>query len=86
GLRRGPRRYAPKAGNGWSAALPYRNATVVKTIADAAKALEPPWPYMGRQGRLKAIRLIQECMAGHCSQQAAFDAFKAAAMGQGLLR
>lgn len=63
-----------------------RNATVVKTIADAAKALEQPWPYMRRQGRLKAIRLIQECMAGHCSQQAAFDAFKAAAMEQGLLR
>ncbi|MER8398208.1 DUF982 domain-containing protein [Mesorhizobium sp. M1348] len=62
------------------------NATVVKTIADAAKALEQPWPHTAKPGRLKAMRMIKECMAGHCSQYAAFGAFKAAATEQGLLR
>jgi hypothetical protein len=60
-------------------------AVVVSSIADAAKALEQPWPKMNKPARLKAIRLITECIAGHCSQQAAFDAFKSAAREQRLL-
>ncbi|WP_353038799.1 DUF982 domain-containing protein [Mesorhizobium sp. M1300] len=59
---------------------------VVSSIADAAKVLEQLWPKMNKPGRLKAIRMIEECIAGHCSQQAAFDAFKSAAREQRLLR
>ncbi|MER8532095.1 DUF982 domain-containing protein [Mesorhizobium sp. M1005] len=60
--------------------------TVIASIADAAKALDQPWPYMGKRRRYEAIRMIRECMAGHCSQQAAIEAFKAAATEQGLLK
>ncbi|WP_352846237.1 DUF982 domain-containing protein [Mesorhizobium sp. M0199] len=63
-----------------------RNLTVVASIADAMKVLQQPWPRMGKPGRLKAIRMVEESLAGHCSQQAAFEAFKAAAAEQGLLR
>ncbi|WP_352979744.1 DUF982 domain-containing protein [Mesorhizobium sp. M1378] len=50
---------------------------MVSSIADAAKALEQPWPFMTKSSRLDAFRVL-ECMAGHCSQQAAIEAFKAA--------
>jgi hypothetical protein len=59
---------------------------VISSIADAAKALEKPWPFMDKQSRLEAIRMVEECLAGHCSHQAAFAAFKAAASEQGLLK
>ncbi|ESX83345.1 hypothetical protein X759_03295 [Mesorhizobium sp. LSHC420B00] len=59
---------------------------MVASIADAMKVLQQPWPRMGKPGRLKAIRMVEESLAGHCSQQAAFEAFKAAAAEQGLLR
>ena len=58
----------------------------VASIADAAKALQQPWPAMDRPSRLDAIRMIEECLAGHCGQQAAIAAFKAAASEQGLLK
>jgi hypothetical protein len=57
---------------------------VIASIADAAKALQQPWPSMDRPSRLEAIRMIEECLAGHCTHQAAFDAFEAAATEQGL--
>lgn len=57
---------------------------VVASISDAAKALEQPWPYVAKPRRLEAVRMIKECLAGHCNQQAAIDAFKAAAIEQGL--
>ncbi|WP_352619657.1 MULTISPECIES: DUF982 domain-containing protein [unclassified Mesorhizobium] len=57
----------------------------VPSISDAAKALEQPWPYVAKPRRLEAVRMIRECLAGHCNQQAAIDAFKAAAIEQGLL-
>ncbi|RWK57141.1 MAG: DUF982 domain-containing protein [Mesorhizobium sp.] len=57
----------------------------VASIADAAKALQQPWPSMDKPVRLEAIRMIEECLAGHCSHQAAFAAFEAAASEQGLL-
>ncbi|RWO85971.1 DUF982 domain-containing protein [Mesorhizobium sp.] len=57
---------------------------VVASIADAAKALQQPWPFMDKPSRLEAIRMIEECLAGHCSHQAAFAAFEAAATEQGL--
>ncbi|RWN51273.1 DUF982 domain-containing protein [Mesorhizobium sp.] len=59
---------------------------VVASIADAAKALQQPWPFMDKPSRLEAVRMIEECLAGHCSHQAAFDAFKAAASEQRLLK
>ncbi|MER9270489.1 DUF982 domain-containing protein [Mesorhizobium sp. M0643] len=62
------------------------NVTMVASIADAAKVLQQPWPKIAKPSRLNAIRMIEECLAGHCSQQAAFDAFKAAATEQGLLQ
>jgi hypothetical protein len=58
---------------------------VISSIADAAKALKKPWPFMDKQSRLEAIRMVEECLAGHCSHQAAFAAFEAAASEQGLL-
>ncbi|WP_301555179.1 DUF982 domain-containing protein [Mesorhizobium ventifaucium] len=58
----------------------------IASIADAAKALQQPWPSMDKPSRLEAIRMIEECLAGHCSHQAAFAAFEAAASEQGLLR
>ncbi|WP_352900025.1 DUF982 domain-containing protein [Mesorhizobium sp. M1340] len=61
-------------------------STVVASISDAAKALEQPWPYVAKPRRLEAVRMIKECLAGHCNQQAAIDAFKAAAAEQGLLK
>ncbi|WP_352636368.1 DUF982 domain-containing protein [Mesorhizobium sp. M0145] len=57
---------------------------MVASISDAAKALEQPWPYLAKPRRLEAVRMIKECLAGHCNQQAAIDAFKAAAAEQGL--
>jgi hypothetical protein len=57
---------------------------VVASIAEAAKALQQPWPSMDKPSRLEAIRMIEECLAGHCSHQAAFAAFEAAATEQGL--
>ncbi|PAQ08385.1 DUF982 domain-containing protein [Mesorhizobium temperatum] len=60
--------------------------TVVASIADAGTALQQPWPLMEKPSRLEAIRMIEECLAGHCSLQAAFAAFKAAASEQGLLK
>ncbi|MER8827506.1 DUF982 domain-containing protein [Mesorhizobium sp. M0938] len=57
---------------------------VVASIAAAAKALQHPWPSMNKPSRLEAIRMVEECLAGHCSQQAAFAAFEAAAAEQGL--
>lgn len=57
---------------------------VVASISDAAKALEQPWPYVAKPQRFEAVRMIKECLAGHCNQQAAIDAFKAAAIEQGL--
>jgi hypothetical protein len=59
---------------------------VVASIADAETALQQPWPLMEKPSRLEAIRMIEECLAGHCSPQAAFAAFKAAASEQGLLK
>ncbi|TJW38728.1 MAG: DUF982 domain-containing protein [Mesorhizobium sp.] len=59
---------------------------VVASIPEAANALQQPWPFMDKPSRLEAIRMIEECLAGHCTQQAAFDAFKAAASEQGLLK
>ncbi|RWO78190.1 DUF982 domain-containing protein [Mesorhizobium sp.] len=59
---------------------------VVASIPEAAKALQQPWPFIDRPSRLEAIRMIEECLAGHCTQKAAFDAFKAAASEQGLLK
>ncbi|WP_352721915.1 DUF982 domain-containing protein [Mesorhizobium sp. M0306] len=44
---------------------------VVASISDAAKALEQPWPYVAKPRRLEAVRMIKECLAGHCNQQAA---------------
>ncbi|MET3577505.1 DUF982 domain-containing protein [Mesorhizobium sp. M0988] len=58
---------------------------VVASIAAAAKALQQPWPSMDKPSRLEAIRMIEECLAGHCSHQAAYAAFEAAASEQGLL-
>ncbi|CAH2397527.1 DUF982 domain-containing protein [Mesorhizobium ventifaucium] len=58
----------------------------IVSIADAAKALQQPWPFMDKPSRLEAIRMIEECLAGHCSHQAAFAAFEAAASEQGLLK
>ncbi|TIN05481.1 DUF982 domain-containing protein [Mesorhizobium sp.] len=63
-----------------------RKPIVVASIPEAAKALQQPWPFMDKPSRLEAIRMIEECLAGHCTQQAAFDAFKAAASEQGLLK
>ncbi|TIL39061.1 MAG: DUF982 domain-containing protein [Mesorhizobium sp.] len=60
-------------------------AMAIASIADAAKALKQPWPSMDKPSRLEAIRMIEECLAGHCSHQAAFAAFEAAASEQGLL-
>lgn len=57
---------------------------VIASIADAAKALQQPWPSMDGPSRLEAIRMIEECLAGHCTHQAAFAAFEAAATEQGL--
>ncbi|BCH15001.1 DUF982 domain-containing protein [Mesorhizobium sp. L-2-11] len=57
---------------------------LVASIADAETALQQPWPFMDKPSRLEAIRMIEECLAGHCSHQAA--AFKAAASEQGLLK
>ncbi|RWP54418.1 DUF982 domain-containing protein [Mesorhizobium sp.] len=59
---------------------------LVASIPDAAKALQQPWPFMDKPSRLEAIRMIEECLAGHCTQQAAFDAFRTAASEQGLLK
>ncbi|RWN50457.1 DUF982 domain-containing protein [Mesorhizobium sp.] len=59
---------------------------LVASIPDAETALQEPWPFMDKPSRLRAIRMIEECLAGHCTQQAAFDAFKAAASEQGLLK
>ncbi len=59
---------------------------VVASIADAANALQQQWPSMDKQSRLEAIRRLEECLAGHCSHQAAFAAFEAAASEQGLLK
>ncbi|RWQ41982.1 MAG: DUF982 domain-containing protein [Mesorhizobium sp.] len=59
---------------------------VVASIADAETALQQPWPLMEKPSRLEAIRMIEECLAGHCNHQAAFAAFKAAASEQGLLK
>ena len=59
---------------------------VVASIADAETALQKPWPLMEKPSRLEAIRMIEECLAGHCSHQAAFAAFEAAASEQGLLK
>ncbi|RWM87471.1 MAG: DUF982 domain-containing protein [Mesorhizobium sp.] len=59
---------------------------LVASIPDAAEALRLPWPFMDKPSRLEAIRMIEECLAGHCTQQAAFEAFKAAASEQGLLK
>ncbi|WP_254019653.1 DUF982 domain-containing protein [Mesorhizobium escarrei] len=56
---------------------------VVASIPEAAKALQQPWPFMDKPSRLEAIRMIEECLAGHCTQQAAFAALKAAASEQG---
>ncbi|RWO27850.1 DUF982 domain-containing protein [Mesorhizobium sp.] len=60
-------------------------AMAIASIADAAKALKQPWPSMDKPSRLEAIRMFEECLAGHCSHQAAFAAFEAAASEQGLL-
>ncbi|RWQ44039.1 MAG: DUF982 domain-containing protein, partial [Mesorhizobium sp.] len=59
---------------------------LIASIADAETALQQPWPFMDKPCRLEAIRIIEECLAGHCTQQAAFDAFRAAASEQGLLK
>jgi Protein of unknown function (DUF982) len=59
---------------------------LIASIPDAETALQQPWPFMDKPCRLEAIRMIEECLAGHCTQQAAFDAFKAAASEQGLLK
>ena len=59
---------------------------LIASIPDAETALQQPWPFMDKPSRLEAIRMIEECLAGHCTQQAAFDAFKAAASEQGLLK
>ncbi|MCF6113615.1 DUF982 domain-containing protein [Mesorhizobium muleiense] len=58
----------------------------IASIADAAKALQQPWPFMDKPSRLEAIRIIDECLAGHCTHQTAFAAFEAAASEQGLLK
>ncbi|WP_352901946.1 DUF982 domain-containing protein [Mesorhizobium sp. M1307] len=42
-----------------------RNLTVVASIADAMKVLQQPWPRMGKPGRLNAIRMVEESLAGH---------------------
>ncbi|WP_198032922.1 MULTISPECIES: DUF982 domain-containing protein [unclassified Mesorhizobium] len=59
---------------------------LIASIPDAETALQQPWPFMDKPSRLEAIRMIEECLAGHCTQQAAFDAFRAAASEQGLLK
>ncbi|RWB30454.1 MAG: DUF982 domain-containing protein [Mesorhizobium sp.] len=61
-------------------------AVVVASIADAKTALQQPWPVMGKPSRLEAIRMVDECLAGHCSQHAAIAAFQTAATEQGLLK
>ncbi len=59
---------------------------LVASIPDVETALQQPWPFMDKPSRLEAIRMVEECLAGHCTQQAAFDAFKAAASEQGVLK
>jgi hypothetical protein len=66
----------------------YLNHTrmVIASVADAEAALRQSWPFSEKPRLVKAIRMIEECLAGHCSQQAAFEAFTAAADEQGLLK
>ncbi|WP_419697161.1 DUF982 domain-containing protein [Mesorhizobium muleiense] len=59
---------------------------LVASIPDAETALQRPWPFMDQPSRLEAIRMVEECLAGHCSHQTAFAAFEAAATEQGLLK
>ncbi|RWQ64492.1 DUF982 domain-containing protein [Mesorhizobium sp.] len=59
---------------------------LVASIPDAETALQQPWPFMDKPSRLEAIRMVEECLAGHCSHQAAFAAFEEAASEQGLLK
>ncbi len=64
----------------------YEKRMPIASIADAEAALKLPWPFMDKPQRLTAIRMIDECVAGHCSRLAAFEAFTAAAIEQGLLK
>ncbi len=38
---------------------------LVASVADAEAALKLPWPFMDKPQRLTAIRMIDECVAGH---------------------
>ncbi|RWF63638.1 MAG: hypothetical protein EOS26_31510 [Mesorhizobium sp.] len=41
---------------------------------------------MGKPSRLEAIRMVDECLAGHCSLHAAIAAFQTAATEHRLLK
>ncbi|MBZ9986483.1 DUF982 domain-containing protein [Mesorhizobium sp. BH1-1-5] len=59
---------------------------VVTTVAEAKKALAGAWKNKDAPDYLKAVRLVDDAIAGICRPAIAFAAFKKVATQQGLLK
>ncbi|MBN9137742.1 MAG: DUF982 domain-containing protein [Phyllobacterium sp.] len=58
----------------------------IRSLADAKKAFDRPWPDRNSPNYLRARELFDTALAGHCRPQVAIDALLRAAAEQGLLR